>query len=766
MTDPERCARVKAVFDVALDLVGPARAAHLAEACRDDGALRAEVETLLRAHEQAGSLAMGSPLDAMPASAVRSFRQERRPDGPVAGEPASVSEGPDSMLGKTLGHYRIERLLGRGGMGEVFVAEDLRLGRQVALKLLSPQRDVSPERRKRFEREARAVAALSHSNIVAIHDFGDDEGRPFAVTELLEGETLRSALRRGPVPPTTALAWGAEIAEGLAAAHERGIVHRDLKPENVFVTTAGHIKILDFGLARLVPPGGLSPAAVPTASILTEPLAVLGTVGYMSPEQVRGWPADARSDLFALGAVLYEMVTGNRAFHGATTVETLNNILNADLRPWSPNSAVPPALRGVIVRCLDKRPDRRFQSARDVAFALEAIGGTAPRAGWRWTTAAAVAGTAIAIAGGALLMRSPPDLGATATPKAPPRIVVLPFENLGPPGDEYFAVGLSDEITTQLAGMTGVAVISRSSAQQYAARRKSVREIAEELRVDYIVDGTVRWDREAATGGRVRVSPQLIRVSDDTQLWGDRYERSSSELFDVQSEIATRVADALDLTVAKPAREGLQEPPTRNPEAYQAYLRGLYLDGTPSRAIGEGPRLIAQMFERAVELDPGFALAHARLSYAYSNMYRFGTDRTEERLEAAKAAAERARALAPDLPWVRFALAVYHYSRADYEPAIQELEAVRGALGSESQFFLTRGAIKRRVGDMEGSLHDFDRAVALDPRAAELVRDAGYDAGRAPAVRRGASILRTIDRPRARSIVGVPEPGRRRDERG
>ena len=488
------------------------------------------------------------------------------------------------MLGKTLGHYRIVRLLERGGMGEVFVAEDLRLGRQVALKLLSAEHDVSPEGRKRFEREARAVAALSHSNIVAIHDFGEDDGRPFAVTELLEGETLRSALRWGPVPLTTALAWGAEIAEGLAAAHERGIVHRDLKPENVFVTTGGHLKILDFGLARLDPPNGLSPTATSTATALTEPLAVLGTVGYMSPEQVRGESADARSDLFALGAVLYEMVTGNRAFHGTTTVETMNNILNADLRSLPSHSAVPPALWRVIVRCLDKRPDRRFKSARDVAFALEAVGATAPRAGWRWMTAATVAGASIAIVGGVLLMRPQPEPGAAATPKTTPRIVVLPFENLGPPDDEYFTVGLSDEITTQLAGMTGVAVISRSSARQYAATRKTVREIAEELQVDYIVDGTVRWDREAATGGRVHVSPQLIRASDDTQLWGDRYDRSSSELFDVQSEIAEKVADALNLTVAEPAREGLRAPPTRNPEAYQAYLRGLYLDGAPSRA--------------------------------------------------------------------------------------------------------------------------------------------------------------------------------------
>ena len=765
MTDPERWAQVKAVFDAALDLEGPARAAHLAEVCRNDGALRAEVETLLRAHEQAGSFAMGSPFDAMPTSAVRAVREERRPDGPVGGEPASRSEASHFMLGKTLGHYRIVRLLERGGMGEVFVAEDLRLGRQVALKLLSAEHDVSPEGRKRFEREARAVAALSHSNIVAIHDFGEDDGRPFAVTELLEGETLRSALRRGPVPLSTVLAWGTEIAEGLAAAHERGIVHRDLKPENVFVTTGGHLKILDFGLARLYPPNGLSPTAMSTTSALTGPFAVLGTVGYMSPEQVRGESADARSDLFALGAVLYEMVTGDRAFHATTTVETLNNILNAELRPLPSNSAVPPALWRVIVRCLDKRPDRRFKSARDVAFALEAVGAMAPRAGWRWMTAATVAGASIAIVGGVLLMRPQPEPGAAATLKTTPRIVVLPFENLGPPDDEYFTVGLSDEITTQLAGMTGVAVISRSSARQYAATRKTVREIADELQVDYIVDGTVRWDREAATGGRVRVSPQLIRASDDTELWGDRYDRSSSELFDVQSEIAEKVADALNLTVSEPAREGLRAPPTRNPEAYQAYLRGLYLDGAPNRAADEGQRLIAQMFERAVELDPGFALAHARLSYAYSGMYRFGLDRTEERLEAAKAAAERARALDPDLPWVRFALALYYYSRADYEPAIKELESVRGALGSESAFFSDAWRDQTPGRRHGGLVTRFRSGRGAGPPRLRARAQCGGDVTAAAAVRRGASLLRTIDRPRARSLVGVHEPGISRDQR-
>ena len=465
-------------------------------------------------------------------------------------------------------------------MGEVFVADDLRLGRQVAVKLLPAEYDVSLERRKRFEREARAVAALSHPNIVAIYDFGEEDGRPFAVTELLEGETLRATLRRGPLRTDVVVTWGAEIAEGLAAAHEQGVVHRDLKPENVFVTRAGHIKILDFGLARLTSPDRVSPAAADGESVLTEPLAVLGTVGYMSPEQVRGESADARLDAFALGAVLYEMLTGSQAFRDGTTVETLNNVLNASPRRFV-DLRSSEALGRVIRRCLEKRPDHRFQSAREVACAMEEAGATAPRVRRRRGAVAGGVTAIIAVAAAVLLTQSPVPTTPATTETMTPRIVVLPFENLGPPDDEYFAVGLSDEITTRLAAVSGVAVISRSSARPYAATLKTIRQIAAELRVDYILEGTVQWEREAsAAGGRIRVTPRLIRASDDTQLWGDRYDRNSSELFAVQSEIAQRVAAALNVTVGGRTRN---EPhaPTRSQEAYQAYLRGLYLDRRP-----------------------------------------------------------------------------------------------------------------------------------------------------------------------------------------
>ena len=650
-------------------------------------------------------------------------------------------------LGTRLGHYEVRDLLGAGGMGQVYVARDTTLGREVALKLLPDDVAADADRRARFEREARLVAAVAHPGIVTIHSIEEADGRLFLTMELVQGQPLSRVIRRGGLPLTQLLDTAVSIADAVSAAHARGITHRDLKPANVMVQADGTVKVLDFGVAKRHDALAATDLTSTASLLTTDEGRLLGTIAYMSPEQAQGRTVDPRSDVFSLGIMLYEMATGVLPFSGETPLDTLTAILRDTPVPVTTlNPALPKELGRVIRRAMAKDPNRRPQTARDLSneldeirqelrageltpatagARLEAIGGTAPRAGWRWTTAAAVAGAAIAIVGGASLMRLPPEPGAAATPKATPRIVVVPFENLGPPDDEYFAVGLSDEITTLLAGMTGVAVISRSSARQYAATRKTIREIAEELRVDYIVDGTVRWDREAATGGRVRVSPQLIRVSDDTQLWGDRYERSSSELFDVQSEIAHQVAEALDLTVAAPAREGLQAPPTRNPEAYQAYLRGLYLDGSPTRGTGEVSQLIAQMFERAVELDPRFALAHARLSYAYSNMYRFGADRTEGRLEAAKAAAERARAIDPDLPWVRFALAVYHYSRADYEPAIQELESVRGALGSESEFFLTRGAIKRRVGDWEGAVRDFDRAVALDPRDPNLVRDAG-----------------------------------------
>ena len=445
----------------------------------------------------------------------------------------------------------------------------------------------------------------------------------------------------------------------------------------------------------------------------------------MAPEQVRGETATPCTDVFALGVVLYEMITGRRAFSGDTSVQTLNAILTEEpLIPQS-GSHASVAMARVIGRCLDKDPGQRFQSARDVAFALDAVVAGPPQLpNRRLVGALAAAGTVAALLLGFWLYVSRVTGAPAIVSASIPRIVVLPFQNLGRADDEYFAVGLSEEIAARLSNVTGIGVISRNSAHLYASSQKPTRQIAEELSVDYILQGTVMWARDGSTaGGRVRVVPQLIRAGDDRQLWSGHYDRRADELFDVQSEIATTVSAALDLTLSPSSAGTAGERLTRSLDAYEAYLRGVALDSAPDRGTSyEETEVIVRMFERAVALDPQFALAHARLAYAHANMYRFGSDRTEQRLAAAKAAIGRAQALQPDLAWGRLALGNYLYTRTEYESALRELESVRGELAGEASFFMTTAAIKRRQGKMEEALADFRRAVDLDPRSAELLR--------------------------------------------
>ncbi len=636
------------------------------------------------------------------------------------------------MLDKTLSHYQILEKLGSGGMGDVFLALDTRLGRRVALKVLPEDVAGSKERRDRFEREARAVAALSHPNILAIYDFGEDHGIAFAVMELLEGETLRAHLSRGALSPQKAIDTTRHIADGLSAAHEKGIVHRDLKPENLFITRDGQVKILDFGLARVAPtPASLAPGSeAETAARLTETGAVLGTVGYMSPEQVKGVKADARSDIFSLGAVFCEMLTGRRAFRGDSAVETLNAILKED--PEEIPATVPNAtgLTSVARRCLEKNPEERFQSARDFRFALDALSGiTTPVVKKRnpLRFAAATFGLLAVVASSILVYRYvvPPGPGRPESEEAM-RIVVLPFENLGPQEDEYFAGGMTEEITSRLAVVNGLGVISRNSALQYVGARKSTKQIGEELGVGYILEGTVRWEKDASGRGRVRVTPQLIRVSDDTHVWAERYDRVVEEVFEVQSEIAEKVASELNLALLAPERRAIETRPTENLEAYQAYLRGVHDDSGPDRVSQRVTSLVVQMFERAVALDPSFALAHARLSQAHSNFYRFGYDRTEERLAKARNAAERSLEIDPDLAWGHLARGLYFYTLTDYERALDELAVAQKGMPGDGFVHFAIAVTLRRQGKLEEALETCRKAADLDPRAPDLWRECGH----------------------------------------
>jgi serine/threonine protein kinase len=411
-------------------------------------------------------------------------------------------------VGSRLGPYEVLAPLGAGGMGEVYRAKDTRLGRDVAIKVLPASFSADPDRLRRFEQEARAASALNHPNIVTLHDVGQHEGVPYVVQELLEGETLRERMGGVAVPVRRVIDYGVQIANGLAAAHEKGIVHRDLKPENLFVTKDERVKILDFGLAKLTQPeaGGSGGTKAPTLAGGTEPGVVMGTIGYMSPEQIRGETVDHRSDIFSFGAVLYEMLSGRRAFQGTSAADMMSAILKEEPPELSQtNRSIPLSLGRAVRHCLEKNPQARFHAARDVAFALEEVSGSsaptpseasaAPARRRRALRLAAVVAALAALLATVLMsvrgVRERLLRGAAAGPIQ--AIAVLPLENFSKdPEQEYFADGMTEELITDLAQIRSLRVISRTSVMAYKGTKKRVPEIGRELNVDAVLEGSVQ----------------------------------------------------------------------------------------------------------------------------------------------------------------------------------------------------------------------------------------------------------------------------------
>ena len=508
-------------------------------------------------------------------------------------------------------------------MGEVYRARDARLGREVAVKVL-PERLVGDrEHRARFEREALAVAAVSHPNILAIHDFGEEGGLFYAVTELLEGETLRQRIVRERLAWRRAVEVATAVAEGLAAAHSRGIVHRDIKPENIFLTSDGLVKILDFGLARPPVVGSEHQTSTPTESMQTAAGVVLGTLGYMSPEQVSGEPADARSDIFSLGCVVYEMLTGNRAFSGASPGQTMAAILRdppADIA--ASGAQVPEGLARIVSRCLEKRPSERFQSARDLAFGLKELAGgpVAPPTAVSASTEAQppapgrsrrawVIGLVVAVAAlvaGLVLFRDRPPPASHKIES----VAVLPLENLtGDASQEYFADGMTEELIGALSKISALRVPSRTSIMRYRETTKSLPEIAKELGVDAIVEGSV-----SRSGSQVKITAQLIEAAEDKHLWADSFQRDVKDVLALQGEVARAIAQEVRATLTPEEATHLSASRPVDPEAYEAYLQGRYYwyRRTPADAIKS-----RDFFQKAVDADPNFAAGWAGLASAY-----------------------------------------------------------------------------------------------------------------------------------------------------
>ena len=564
----------------------------------------------------------------------------------------------DSLLGTTVSHYRITRLLGSGGMGVVYEAEDTRLGRHVAVKVLSEEMQRDPSVLERFQREARAASALNHAGICTVHAIEQHEGQHFIVMELLGGQTLAKQIGRQPMDLAEVLDLGIQIADALESAHAKGIVHRDLKPVNLIVNARGQIKILDFGLAKIGAITHYGGEAAQDSSLethldrgdLTVAGMVLGTVHYMSPEQARGQHTDARTDLFSLGAVLYQMVTGVLPFQGDTQAVVFDAILNRDPLPLTEvNPAMPAALGQIIGKALEKDRNLRYQTATDLKTDLLRLKRDLDSGQRR---AAELADSK----------------GGSAGRSAKRSVAVLYFENLsGAKEDEYFRDGITEDIITELSKIQGLETFSRSTVIAYRDKPATTAQIGQQIGASYVLEGSLR-----RAGERLRINAQLVDTHTDHPVWSERYDRELKDVFEVQDEIARKIAEALRIKLTPQEKEALAAKPTESLQAYDRYLRGR---SYARRLTRQDLDFAQQMFNDAVTQDPGFAQAHAAIANVCAQCYWL-YEREPALVERARDASEKAMDLRPDLPEVKVAQAWLLYSRGENHEAAQILRSV------------------------------------------------------------------------------------------
>jgi len=600
--------------------------------------------------------------------------------------PRGRQEQEDSIpvtVGARLGPYEITVKLGEGGMGVVWGARDTYLGRDVALKVLPEEFAADPERLARFESEAKLLAQLNHPNIAQIFGLEVSGDTRALVMELVDGPTLAERIEAGVIPLDESLSIARQIADALAEAHDRGIVHRDLKPQNIKLARGGRVKVLDFGIAKRHAVAGSQIGDATTLAGATQAGTVLGTVGYMAPEQVRGEIVATRADIFSFGCVLHEMVTGERAFARATPIETLAAILHdAPLAPSRIRRELPPDLDRLVARCLEKEAARRFQSARDLAVALAALSPAGSPAGSRPRTAS---------------------------------VAVLPFANLSAdPENEFFADGITEDVIAHLAKIRSIKVISRSSVMAFKKRDRSLREIGEKLGAATLLEGSVR-----RSGNRVRIVAQLIDGASDEHLWAETYDRDLTDIFAIQTDVALHIANALRAELSSEERARVRRQPTADFEAYEAYLRGrssLY------RFTAESLRRSLMDFDRAIARDPNFALAYASIAQVYAEHGIQGSVgmSPEDSIRRAKEAIARALALDDELAeahgiagLIRF---VFDF---DWQGAEQEfLKAIELSPGSaevHEHYSWLCNSLER----YDDALREVRRARELDPLTAQ-----------------------------------------------
>jgi eukaryotic-like serine/threonine-protein kinase len=614
--------------------------------------------------------------------------------------------------GTRLGPYEILAPIGAGGMGEVYRARDTRLNREVAIKVLPEHLAKDPDALARFRREAMAVAALAHPNILVLYDVGSEQEVQYAVTELLEGETLRERLSGGPLPWRKVAELGSAIAEGLAAAHSKGIVHQDMKPANIFLTSDGRVKILDFGLAQM----RSAPSQTEDTATLTEASpAVMGTIGYMSPGQVRGEKVEAASDIFSLGCVLYEMVTGRRAFGGKSASDTMAAILK-DEPPAVADSghSSSPDLDRVIERCLAKNPAQRFHSAHDLAFALRSLssstgmpaqGSVTSRIG-RGRVAMAIAALVLILAAtGLYLWRNRASRNIDS-------LAVLPFTNAGGGADtDWLSDGITESLIDSLVQIPSLKVMSRNAVFRYKGKEPDAREAARQLGVRAVLTGRI-----VERTGQLSVSAELVDARDGSELWGEKYDRPMSDILAVQQEITARISEKLRLKLSGEEKQKLASQSTANPEAYQLYLKGKFFAGGFTKAgFDKGMDYLRQ----AVAADPNYARAYEGISYAYQT-----TDDSllppSEVCPKSKEAAIKAIALDDSLSEGHTDLAgMYFWYDYDFPAAKREFQRAIQLNPSSSFAHEYYGWLLVTMGDPTNAIAEGRKALEVDPLSVE-----------------------------------------------
>src|SRR5438132_7275772 len=607
--DPEHWRQIKILLTSALELAPVERPAFLAEACAGNPALRNQLESLLACHERTDDFIE------MPAFEVMAD--------------ILAEEQQESLVGQTIGRYQILEQLGAGGMGEVYVAQDKHLLRKVALKMLPAFFTRDRERVRRFQQEARAASALNHPNILTIYEIGQMNSHHFIATEFVEGDTLRQRMLRAPMPIGELLGIATQIASALTAAHQTGIVHRDIKPENIMLRQDGIVKVLDFGLAKLI--AGQGDESEATTMLQTQPGVIMGTPHYMSPEQARGLKVDARTDIWSLGVLLYEMVGGRVPFAGETSSDVIVSILEKEPPPlarFTPET--PEVLQWIVTKALRKQVDQRYQTAKELLADLQGLKHRLElqdeveqwKSGEQLITATSKDS-------------APVPVKAVDNKRPLDSVAILPLANTSAdPNMEYLSDGITESIINILSQLPRLRVVARSTVFRYKGLEVDAQEVGQQLGAGAVLTGRVRQ-----VGDGLMIAAELIDVTNDSQLWGEHYNRKLSDIFDVQEEIAKEISERLRLKLSGDEKKFLAKRYTASPEAYQLYLRGRYFW---YKRTEEALRKSIEYFNQAIAEDPAYAAAYAGLSDSYTLLALRGIIAPREAFLKAKAAARKA----------------------------------------------------------------------------------------------------------------------------